>query len=121
MKAAAICGLAMIAAFSARAADLDAGKAVFNRCKICHTVAAGAKSTVGPNLQGVFGRKAGSLDEFRYSAAMKESGITWDETTLAGFLGDPKGYLPGNRMAFPGIADPGELENLLAYLRDAVQ
>jgi cytochrome c len=103
------------------AADAAAGEKVFARCKICHTVQAGGPNTVGPNLHGVFGRKAGSADGFSYSAAMKDSGITWDDETVAKYLRDPRGAIPGNKMAFPGIKNEEEIANLLAYLHQATQ
>ncbi len=116
--------LAFVAALtpaSAIAADVAAGQAIFARCKICHTVEAGGRSGVGPNLHGIFGRKAGSLDGFTYSEAMKNSGITWDDDTIRQYLNDPKNFIPGNKMAFPGIKDEIELSNLLAYLHEAAQ
>ncbi len=109
------------AARSPRAADLAAGQKIFARCRICHTVAAGAPSKVGPNLHGLFGRKAGSVADFTYSPAMKASGITWDDATLTKFLRDPMGFIPGNRMAFPGIKDNQQLADLIAYLKQATQ
>jgi len=116
--------LAFVAALtpaSAIAADVAAGQAIFARCKICHTVEAGGRSGVGPNLHGIFGRKAGSLDGFTYSEAMKNSGITWDDDTIRQYLNDPKNFISGNKMAFPGIKDEIELSNLLAYLHEAAQ
>ena len=116
--------LAFVAALtpaSAIAADVAAGQAIFARCKICHTVEAGGRSGVGPNLHGIFGRKAGSLDGFTYSEAMKNSGITWDDDTIRQYLNDPKNFIPGNKMAFPGIKDEIELSNLLAYLHEAAE
>jgi cytochrome c len=110
---------AMLAATSARAGDVAAGARIFARCRICHTVAAGAPNTVGPNLHGLFGRRAGSLGDFGYSPAMKQSGIVWNDATLAKFLRDPKAFVPGNKMAFPGIDDAGAIDSLLAYLRKA--
>src|ERR1700726_872600 len=86
----------MFVAGSASAADVAAGQALFNRCKICHTTEAGGRSPVGPNLHGVFGRKAGSAEGFNYSAAMKDSGVVWDDDTLAKYLRDPRGTIPGN-------------------------
>jgi cytochrome c len=111
--------LALLAAASARAADLAAGKDIFARCRICHSVAAATPSTVGPNLHGLFGRRAGSLGDYDYSPAMKQSGVVWNDATLAKFLRDPKAFIPGNKMGFPGIDDAAEIQNLLAYLKQA--
>jgi cytochrome c len=115
-----ILGLAL-AAPPAVAADPAAGKAVFNRCRICHTLEAGGRNGAGPNLHGLFGRKAGAVEHFTYSPALKDSGIVWDEATLARYLHDPKRLIPGTRMAFPGIENGKEVADLLAYLRDATQ
>ena len=102
------------------AADMAAGQALFNRCKICHSVEAG-KNIVGPSLHGVFGRKAGTSDNFTYSEAMKNSGIVWNDDTLAKYLHDPKEVVPGGKMAFPGIKDDQQIADLLAYLHQATQ
>ncbi len=103
---------------AAQAADGDAaaGKTVFNVCKACHTIEAGGPNRVGPNLHGVVGRKAGTHDGFSYSAAMKDSGITWDEAKLNEYLKDPKATVPGNKMAFAGIKDDAKRADLIAYL-----
>lgn len=111
----------LLVAATAHADDIEAGKKIFARCKICHTIEAGARSMVGPNLHGIFGRKAGSLDNFNYSAAMKASGITWDDDTLKKYLHDPKEFVPGDKMAFPGIKNDDELEDLIAYLKEATK
>jgi cytochrome c len=113
--------IALFIAFSAQAADLAAGQKTFAKCRICHTTEAGAPSTVGPNLHGLFGRKAGTLGDFDYSPAMKTSGVTWDDATLAKYLRDPKTFIPGNRMAFPGIKNDDEMADLLAYLKQATK
>lgn len=105
----------------ARAADIAAGKTLFNRCQICHTIEAGAGSKVGPDLHGIFGREAGTADHFAYSETMRHSGIVWNDETLGQFLRNPRKFIPGNRMAFPGIKDDKDLADLLAYLHQAAQ
>jgi cytochrome c len=109
------------AAAFAQSADVDAGRVVFNRCKICHTVDAGGRHTLGPNLHGIYGRKAATIEGFAYSEALKNSEITWDDETLARYLKDPKDAIPGNRMAFPGVKNEREMADLLAYLKDATK
>ena len=94
---------------------------VFERCKICHTVEAGGRNTVGPNLHGVFGRKAGTVDGFTYSDAMKTSGIVWDDDAMAKYLRNPRELVPGGKMAFPGIKDDAQLADVIAYLHQATQ
>jgi cytochrome c len=119
MTGAAILLLAAVVAVPVRAADLTAGKAIFARCRICHSVAANAPATVGPDLHGLFDRKAGSRPDYDYSPAMRHSGIVWTDATLTRFLRDPKTFIPGNKMGFPGIDDPAAIRNLLAFLRQA--
>jgi len=113
--------LLFLAPGTAAAADIAAGQAEFNKCKICHTVEAGGRNVVGPNLHGIFGRKAGTADKFAYSEAMKNSGIVWDDQTLAKYLRNPREFVPGGKMAFPGIKDDEQIANLLAYLHQAAQ
>ena len=111
----------VLASQACAAGDADAGRTAFNKCRICHTVEAGGRSAVGPNLHAIFGRKAGAVDNFTYSPAMKNSGIVWDDSSVANYLRDPKGFIPGNKMAFPGIKDETEMADLLAYLHQATQ
>jgi cytochrome c2 len=113
--------LFLAAAMAAPAMAQSAGAAVFNRCKVCHALAAGAHSPVGPDLHGLFGRAAGTAPGFSFSPAMTKSGVVWNDDTLSKFLRDPQGFIPGNRMGFPGIKDDKELTDLLAYLKQATQ
>lgn len=102
--------------------DAAAGQKVYTtKCKVCHTVDASGKNGVGPGLNGVFGRKAGSKEGFAYSPAMAAYGVTWDADKIKTYVTDPKAAVPGNKMAFVGIKNSEELENLLAYLKDATK
>src|SRR5258706_9049206 len=106
-----------------RAADADRGKTAFEKCAACHGLGdeTGTDADAGPTLKGVMGRKAGSLEDYRYSAAMKRSGITWTPMTLDAYVADPQGYIKYNRMAFAGISDPAERADLIAYLEQATK
>ena len=97
--------------------DPEQGEKVFNKCKVCH-VADEEENKIGPTLVGIFGRPAGSVEGFKYSDAMKESGVTWDEETLAAYVADPKGYIQGNKMAFPGLKKEQEIADVIAYLQE---
>ena len=102
---------------TARAAgDATRGEAHFQDCAACHTLEAGANG-VGPSLHGIFGRKAGDVADFRYSPAMKRSGITWTPETLDKFIADPQGLVPGNRMPYAGMAKEADRADLIAYLQ----
>jgi cytochrome c len=101
----------------AMAADPVAGEKDFAVCKACHRLGEGAKSNVGAVLNGVVGRKAGSVEGFNYSDAMKESGLTWDEATLTEYLKNPKAKVPGNKMAYAGLKDDAKIADIIAYLK----
>jgi cytochrome c2 len=104
----------------AQEGDPAAGAKVFNKCKACHVLDE-EKNRVGPYLHGVFGRPAGSVEGFKYSSAMKDSGIVWSDETITEYVSDPKGFVPGNRMAFPGLKKPEDISNLLAYLHEEAE
>lgn len=112
MAAAALCAVAA----PAMAADPAAGEKAFAVCKACHKVGEGAKNGVGPVLNGVVGRPAGSVEGFNYSDAMKSSGITWDEAGLAEYIMNPKQKVPGNKMAFAGVKDDTKVADIIAFL-----
>jgi len=118
----AIIALGLTVALGAGIAQADSdddavkGKKVFNKCKACHTLEAG-KNRVGPSLAGIFGRTAGTAEGYKYSKAMKESGITWDETSLDEFIMKPKKMIPKTKMTFGGVKKEDDRENLIAYLK----
>ncbi len=103
---------------AAMAADGDPakGKKVFNKCKACHVVNA-EKNRVGPHLKGLIGRVAGTVEGYKYSKANKESGITWTEEVLFEYLENPKKYLKGTKMAFPGLRKEKDRWDVIAYMK----
>lgn len=110
--------LATFAASAFAAPDIDAGKALFtSRCASCHSVGPMAASGFGPQLNGIANRRAGSLPDFDYSKAMKQSGIVWDDKTLAAFIANPGKTVPGTKMRFWGIGNERKVADLIAYLR----
>lgn len=109
-------GLVLAMPSVASADDKEAGKKAFTKCAPCHSIGPGAKSKVGPELNGILGRKAAAVEGFAYSEPMKKSGLTWDDTALNEWLTDPKKKVPGTKMLFPGIKDEEERENLIAYI-----
>jgi cytochrome c len=121
MKGKYVCLVAAAAwagsAAGALAGDAAAGEAIFaQKCKVCHQIGEGAKNFVGPELNGVVGRKAGSAPNYNYSDANKNSGITWDEATLKEYLANPKAKIPGTKMIFAGLPKEGDRDDLVAYL-----
>ena len=111
---AALVALAMCA--SAHAGDANKGKTDFGACQVCHSVVKGGPNGLGPNLSGVVGRKAASLPGFYYSAALKNSKITWTNDKLKAWIMSPYKLVPGNRMAFAGISDSKKADGVVAYL-----
>ncbi|HMA52478.1 MAG TPA: c-type cytochrome [Magnetospirillaceae bacterium] len=110
----AVCAL-LLTPVAAFAADAGHGKQVFEQCAACHG-AQGQGGDTAPQLVGVIGRKAGSLEEFRYSPAMKRSAIVWDQATLKGFVMNPQGVVKGTRMPFDGLRDEKDAEDVAAYV-----
>jgi cytochrome c len=100
--------------------DVTAGETVFKKCGSCHAVGEGAKTKVGPVLNGVFGRTAGTLEGFKYSPAMVkagEEGLVWTPETIAEFLVKPRDFVDDTKMAFPGLPKPEDIDNVIAYLQ----
>ena len=117
-----VCATALVAAAGSAQADGDAarGEKRFEECASCHSVAAG-ENGVGPTLQGIFNRKAASLEEFRYSPAMRKSGITWTSETLDAFIADPQKAVPANRMPYAGLPAAVDRADLISYLEKATK
>ena len=99
----------------ALAQDVAAGKASFNKCLACHAIGDGAKNKVGPELNGLDGRKSGTAADYNYSDANKNSGITWNEAQFKEYIRDPKAKIPGTKMAFAGIKKDTEIDDLWAF------
>ena len=101
---------------AALAQDVAAGKTSFNKCMACHAVGEGAKNKVGPVLNGLSGRKSGTVEGYAYTEANKNSGITWDEAAFKDYIKDPKAKIPGTKMVFAGIKNEQEASDLWAFL-----
>jgi cytochrome c len=99
------------------AQDPAAGERVFAQCRACHQVGPTAKNAVGPVLNGLFGRPAGTVEGYNYSAANKNSGITWDEAVFREYIKDPKAKIPGTKMVYAGLKDEKRIDDLVAYLK----
>ncbi len=106
-----------VSATGASAQDAAAGEKTFAVCKACHQIGETAKNAVGPVLNGVIGRPAGSYPGFNYSDANKNSGLTWDEATFRDYIKDPRAKIPGTKMIYPGLKDEQKTSDLLAYLK----
>jgi cytochrome c len=112
--------LGLAAAAPAGAQDVTAGGRVFNQCRACHTINEGGRNGVGPNLHSIVGRKTASVEGFRYSPAMREkgaSGLTWTEENLRPYLRNPREIVPGTTMAYPGLKNDQQMNDLIAYLK----
>lgn len=114
-----VTALAAMSFSSPSLADGDAvkGKKVFKKCKACHTVNAGGKNLVGPNLFGIVGQKAAQKEGYKYSKAMKASGLTWDEATLDTYLAKPRKMVKKTKMTFAGLKKEKQRANVIAYLK----
>src|SRR5690606_20922275 len=117
-------GLVAFLALSSGAAqaqgDPAKGEKLFTRCRACHALEAG-QNKVGPSLHGVFGREAGTAEGFNYSDALKSADIVWNEETMDHWLENPREYIPGNKMVFPGLRKEQDRQDIIAYLKEATQ
>ena len=109
-----------LVAFSGSAAfaqDAEAGAKSFNKCRPCHQIGETAKNIVGPVMNGIIGRKSGTVEGYNYTDANKNSGITWDEATFAEYIKKPAAKIPGTKMVFAGISNEQEIKDLTAFLK----
>jgi cytochrome c len=109
--------LALAAQNGASAQDAAAGEKVFAPCKACHQIGENAKNLIGPALNGIIGRKAGTYPGYSYSDANKNSGLTWDEETFTSYIKDPRAKVPGTKMIFIGVKDDQKIKDLIAFLK----
>ncbi len=112
----AAAALAFISTAALAAGDPAAGEKVFMKCKACHQIGAGAHNAVGPDLNGLNGRKAGTEAGYNYSAAMKGAGFNWDEANFLAYITNPKAKVPGNKMPFAGLPAEADRNNVWAYI-----
>jgi cytochrome c len=106
----------LISAENSLAQDAQKGQMVFNMCLPCHSIGPGAQNKVGPELNGLDGRHSGSVPNFSYSDANKNSGIVWNEETFKKYIQNPQGVVPGTKMIFPGVKNEQQVNDLWAYV-----
>ncbi len=107
---------------AALAQDMAKGEQVFNtQCKACHTLQRGGATTKGPNLYRIMGRRSGTGQGYGYSEVMRRFALEWDDKTLAAYLRDPRADMPGTKMVFAGIKQPGQMADVNAYLKEATK
>ena len=120
LKGAALAALVACIAMPALAdGDAEKGEKVFKKCKACHAVGEGAKNKVGPELNGIVGKEAASVEGFKYSKAFmekKDEGLVWTEDNLETYLEKPKDFIPGTKMSFAGLRKEDDVDNVIAYL-----
>ncbi len=112
-----IVALGLVFPGGARAQDAAAGERIFTQCRACHQLGPTARNLVGPQLNGIFGRRAGSVDGFNYSDAYKALDKVWDEDNFRSYIQNPRAATPGTRMVFGGIKDEAQIAHLIAYLK----
>ena len=106
----------------AMAQDAESGQDIFRQCRACHQIGAGAKNLVGPQLNGIVGRKASTVEGFNYSPASNDAGakgLVWTEENLMKYLAGPAAFMPGNKMAYAGLKDENDRKDVIAYLKKA--
>jgi cytochrome c len=114
-------GLLLVSAMPAQAQNAAEGQKRFTVCKACHSVEVNGRHGIGPNLHGVFGAKAGTKEGFAFSPQMKDSNIVWDEENMTKYVMNPRTFIPGNKMAFPGMKQEEQVRDLMAYLKGATK
>jgi cytochrome c len=112
----AAAALALVSSTAFAAGDPDAGGKVFNKCRACHQIGPNAKNVIGPELNGLAGRKTGTVEGYNYSDANKNSGLTWDEATFKDYITAPQKKIPGTKMTFPGLPEEADRDNIWAFI-----
>jgi cytochrome c len=112
-----ICAGFALVTTAAQAQDPAAGERVFGQCRACHQVGETAKNAIGPHLNGMFGRKTGTVEGYTYSAANKNADITWTEATFRDYIKDPRARIPGTKMIYAGLKDEQRISDLIGYLK----